>query len=309
MIKYILFLAVGFIFLYKGSDIFVDGSMALAIRLRIPAYIIGLTIVAMGTSIPETAVSLTAAIDDNASICIGNVVGSNILNILIILGVSAIIRPLAVSSKTIWAGITFMLLCSVILLAIGRDGQIIANEGAFLLFLFIFYLLSLVVMSWRENEPEPPDDVLDLGLTLLFIIAGLIAVIIGSRLTVYSASQIAHMMNISDRIIGLTVVALGTSLPEFFTSVNAAQKGNTSIAISNIIGSNIYNILFILGLTSLVTNVPYLQEFKVDALVNIATVVLLFMVCVFNKKLSRLGGCILLSGYILYFIFLLITRQ
>ena len=246
-----LLLALGFAMLIKGADWFVSGAAGIATRFGIPQIVIGLTIVAMGTSAPEAAVSISSSVGGSADITIGNIVGSNILNILILLGITATMVPIAVARGTIKVEIPFMIAITVVLLLLGLDGNITFVDALILLGLFAVYMIYLFRQAKRgksveEDLPEEhhrkPKGIL--GLIILTVI-GVVVIIFGSQITVNSATEIARFFGASERFIGLTVVALGTSLPELFTSVTAAKKGNADIAIGNIVGSNIFNILFI----------------------------------------------------------------
>ena len=348
----IFLLAVGFIFLAKGADFFVDGASGVAEKLKIPQIIIGLTIVAMGTSAPEAAVSISAAIEGNADITIGNIVGSNILNILIILGISSAISRLAVGKDTVFVDIPVMLGATVLLFLLGIDGEIGLVDGIVFLVVFIAYMAYLFIVA-RKNINKREAAVLGQGtarplpqteapiadgearaatspaapeaagkegegdgeakvgkkrpLILLIVMTavGLAMIIFGSNFTVDSATFLAREMGVSERFIGLTVVALGTSLPELFTSVTAAIKKNADIAIGNIVGSNIFNILFIVGLSSVITPVPYEAHFLVDAAIAFAAAMILWVPCILNKSIYRITGIVMLVAYCGYFAYLL----
>ena len=306
MIVQILLLAVGFVMLVKGADWFVDGASGIAEKFHIPQLIIGLTIVAMGTSAPEAAVSISAAIKGNADITIGNIVGSNILNILIILGLSSVITTLAVAKSTVKFEIPIMIAITGLLLVQGLDGTISLLDGIILVAAFIGYLTYLFVMAKRDpnmaDAPAPQNK--PLWQALLFTVIGLVLIVWGSNVAVDAASAIARLLGLSERFIGLTIVALGTSLPELFTSVAAARKGNADIAIGNIVGSNIFNILFVVGLSSLIIPVPFAAGFIIDSGVAIAAAVLLLLCCL-GKKLVRWHGVVMLLGYGAYFAWLL----
>ena len=306
MIVQILLLALGFVMLVKGADWFVDGASGIAEKFHIPQLIIGLTIVAMGTSAPEAAVSISAAIKGNADITIGNIVGSNILNILIILGLSSVITALAVAKSTVKFEIPIMIAITGLLLVQGLDGTISLIDGIILVAAFIGYLTYLFVMAKRDpnmaDAPAPQNK--PLWQALLFTVIGLVLIVWGSNVAVDAASAIARLLGLSERFIGLTIVALGTSLPELFTSVAAARKGNADIAIGNIVGSNIFNILFVVGLSSLIIPVPFAAGFIIDSGVAIAAAVLLLLCCL-GKKLVRWHGVVMLLGYGAYFAWLL----
>ena len=297
----IVLLALGFVMLVKGADWFVDGSSAVARRFGIPQLVIGLTIVAMGTSAPEAAVSLTAAVQGNAEITIGNIVGSNILNILIILGVSSMLTDLEVAKSTIRAEIPFMLAITAVLMLQGNDGVVGAGNGLVLLLLFAVYLAYLFRMAKKgREEVEEAVVVQPVGRCAGLTVVGLVLIVLGSSVTVDAASALARLFGMSERFIGLTIVALGTSLPELFTSVNAALKGNADIAIGNIVGSNIFNILFVVGLSGLITPVPFADLFIMDTLIAMAAAALLGGCCLRRGKLMSLHGVAMLFLYGLY---------
>lgn len=302
----LLLLVVGFALLVKGADWFVDGASGVADKFGVPQLVIGLTIVAMGTSLPEAAVSITAALKGSAEITIGNIVGSNILNVLIILGITSVIVPVAVARSTVRIEIPYMLFVSVLLLVLGYTGNIIGFfEGVILWAAFIAYLFYLFMMARKGNDV--PEDAKEKSLPKLIIfgIIGMALVVLGSDITVNAATEIAKFMGMSERFIGLTIVAFGTSLPELVTSVSAAIKGKADIAIGNIVGSNIFNILFVVGTTALITPVVFESKFIIDTIIAIGAGVLLWL-CVFkDNKLGRIGGAIMLIGYAAYFVYLL----
>ncbi len=308
MILQVFLLAAGFLFLVKGADWFVAGAAGIAKKMRISQLIIGLTIVAMGTSMPEAAVSITAALDKNAGIAVGNVVGSNILNILIILGITSIITNVAIQSSTLKYEIPFMIGITIILMLFGITGsKITFIEGCIFLILFIAFLVYLFVMSQKgdvQDETVIKDN--PVWKCLLLIIIGIILIIKGSDFAVSGATEIARYFGISERFIGLTIVALGTSLPELVTSVTAAKQGNAGIAIGNIVGSNIFNILFILGATAVICPVPFESKFIVDTGIAILSAVLLLIGTLKHKELRRPFGIVMLLCYAAYFIYLCI---
>ena len=304
----ILLVVVGFVLLIKGADFFVDGASSLAKKLGIPALIIGLTIVAMGTSAPEAAVSISAAFKGSTGIAIGNILGSNILNVLIILGVTSCISSLKVGKTTVKYEIPFVVLITVILAVMGLSTGVLTKiSGVILWALFIAYLAYLFYQS-KHMDSEDDDEIKDLPIfkIIVFIIGGMAAIILGSDLTVDGATAIAEAFGVSDRIIGLTIVALGTSLPELITSVTAAKKNQADIAIGNIVGSNIFNILFVLGTTSLIHDVTYASAFLLDSIIAIASAVLLYL-CVRKKEaLNRKDGIIMVAMYSVYLVYMLI---
>lgn len=305
----ILLLIVGFVMLIKGADWFVDGAASLAGKFGIPQLVIGLTIVAMGTSAPEAAVSISAALGGNADITIGNVVGSNILNVLIILGLASVIIPIKVQKSTKKYEIPFTILVTIVLAVLGMtDNQISRLEGGILWILFLIYLIYLFFMAKKGdvNAEETENKIDKVWKMILFILLGGVLIVWGSDVTVDAATKVAEYVGMSKRLIGLTIVALGTSLPELITSVTAAKKGNADIAIGNIVGSNIFNILFVVGTTALITPVAYAANFLVDSIVAAVTMLVLLL-CVLNKdsQLKRWGGIILLLGYVGYFVYLI----
>lgn len=299
-------LALGFLMLVKGADWFVDGAAGIADRFGVPQLIIGLTIVAMGTSAPEAAVSITAGLKNNAGITIGNIVGSNILNILIILGITSLIVAVAVANSTIRYEIPFMLFITVLLLGMGYTGQKISFwEGIVLWIVFLFYLGYLFVMTKKKQEDQSQEyQKLPIWKLLLAVLVGLVAVVWGSDITVDAATALAKGFGLSERFIGLTIVALGTSLPELVTSVSAAIKGKADIAIGNIVGSNIFNILFVVGTTALIIPVVFEPKFLIDTFIAFGAGLVLLLCVARRKKLVRMHGVIMLIGYIAYFIYL-----
>lgn len=308
MLIQFLLLILGFVMLVKGSDWFVEGAAGIADKFGIPQLVIGLTIVALGTSAPEAAVSITAAMKGNAGITIGNVVGSNIMNILVILGVTSVITAIAVAQSTVRYEIPYMLFITVLLVVFGYTGENITFiEGVLLWVAFIVYLVYLFWMA-KNNREEAEDDSKKkpIWLLLTLCVVGLVLVVKGSDVAVDAATKIAKAAGLSERFIGLTIVALGTSLPELFTSASAAIKGKADIAIGNIVGSNVFNILFVTGTTALITPVVFEKGFVIDGLISLAAGILLWL-CVFkNHKLKRSGGIVMLLGYAAYFMYLIV---
>lgn len=311
-------LVVGFVMLIKGADWFVDGASKIADKFGIPQLVIGLTIVAMGTSAPEAAVSITSALQGSAGITIGNVVGSNIMNVLVILGLTSVITAIPVQKSTVKYEMPFLIGMTALLSAMGLikadaaqpAGVITRLEGVILWVFMIVYLLYLLKMaksgegSVEETEGAGKDDKMWKLLLLVIIGAGLI--VFGSNVTVNAATELAKMFGMSERFIGLTIVAFGTSLPELVTSVTAATKGKADIAIGNIVGSNLFNILFVVGTTALITPVVYSASFLVDSIVSLVAVIFLWICVVRDKKLGRIGGIVMLLGYAGYFAYLML---
>lgn len=311
----ILLLVIGFALLIWGADFFVDGASRVAARLKIPQIVIGLTIVAFGTSAPEAAVSISAGLKGSADLAVSNVVGSNILNIGIILGISALITPLAVQKGTRKFEMPYVMIITIILMLLGMfDGKLGWVDGLILwagMILFLVYLLNVAKKGKAEAQDEEKDEKkkkAPLIWLIVKIIIGGVAIVFGSDFAVDGATAIATSVGWSERLIGLTIVSLGTSLPELVTSVIAAIKKNADIAIGNIVGSNIFNILFVLGTTALITPVAYTEAFIIDNIVAFVIAALL-LVLVLNKdcKLKRVGGGILLASYVIYFVYLMIN--
>lgn len=299
-------LAIGFFMLVKGADYFVDGAAGIATKFGIPQLVVGLTIVAMGTSAPEAAVSITGAMHDAADIAIGNVVGSNILNILIILGITGFITTVAVQKSTLMIEMPFMLAITVVLIVLGMTGnELTWIEGVIFWILFIAYLVYLYFLAKKGTEEEKTED-RPVWKLLIFIIVGGAVVVFGANISVDAATAIATAIGISEKFIGLTIVALGTSLPELVASVTAARKGNADIAIGNIVGSNIFNILFVLGTSALITPIPYQSTFLIDGIIAVAAGELLWVATIRKRELNRTWGIIMLLGYAAYFAYLLV---
>lgn len=331
----VVILAIGFVLLVKGADWFVDGAAGIAEKFRIPQLVIGLTIVAFGTSAPELATSVISAIDGDASIAVGNIVGSNIANILLILGISAIICPLIVHKDTLRMDFPVLLGASILLVVFGLDGTVQRWEGVILFSLSMIYTVALIFIALRhresnavaelENHEVAPmsetNEEKKLGkfaawyemmkekswfLTVVTIV-GLGLVVAGAQLAVNGATTIATEIGISSRIIGLTVVAIGTSLPELVTSVTAACKGETDIAVGDIVGSCIFNILRTIGIASMIIPLEYASEFLIDGAIAIAVAALLATLAYLpGHKVKRWGGIVMLVGFVGYYVYLFI---
>ncbi|WP_456275344.1 calcium/sodium antiporter [Bacillus sp. AK128] len=313
------FLLIGFALLIKGADYFVEGSSAIARSLNVSPLLIGLTIVAFGTSSPEATVSIVAAIEQNAGVAIGNVVGSNIFNITFVVGITALINPLVVENETIRKEIPFTLLASVALLILisdislqfVSDNLITRSDGLILLLFFAIFLYYIFEVARKSRAKETKDEAKPKGVwgkNILFTIGGLAAIIFGGDLVVNNATEIAFAFGMSETLVGLTIVAVGTSLPELITSITAALKKASDIALGNIVGSNIFNILFVLGAASTVSPLPVDSKIFFDVtLMIILTVILL----IFSRTGFRIGkreGSVLAIVYILYMIFIIIRN-
>lgn len=303
-----LLLVIGFVLLVKGSDLFVDGSVSVAKLLRIPAVIIGLTIVSMGTSAPEAAVSITAGIRGSNEIAISNLVGSNIFNMLCVAGVSAIITPFFVEKSVIKRDFPIAICVMAIAAVMAVTGGTVSRgEGIALFVIFVSYIAYLIrnAIKNRETVADTTKPMSPLKSTL-FILIGLAAIVGGGQLVVESAKSIAKVFGMSETLIGVTIVAIGTSLPELVTSIVAAYKGQSEIAIGNVVGSNIFNITFILGASSACTPILVVNEALIDSMVMIAVNVIGFIFCLIGKKLNRIEGCVMVLLYIIYTAYLII---
>lgn len=305
-------LAGGFVLLIKGADFFVKGASTIARKLGVPQIVIGLTVVAMGTSAPEAAVSISAAISGNADITIGNVVGSNIMNVFVILGLTALIAPITVDRGTIKVDMPFLLGSSILLMLMGFVREDVNRvEGLLLLAIFTVYMIYLFRRSLKEsNEKEDLRPTYGQGnmWMILWTIIGLVMIVGGSKLIVHSASEIALWFGVSQRMIALTIVAFGTSLPELVTSATAARRGNPDLAIGNIVGSNIFNILFVTGLTASITPIAFRNAFMIDSGIAAFSVLLLWLFSMKSGRLGRICGVVMLACYAAYFAFVLLLK-
>lgn len=304
IIKSIFFLLIGFVLLIKGADFFVDGSSSVAKRLKVPSIIIGLTIVAMGTSLPECAVSVTASLSNNNELAISNAVGSNIFNLLVVCGSCALFAPLTIKKSTLLKEFPLSILCAVLLLALGFFGnQLGTVDGVIFLLLFAGYIVWMVLsaLNARKNMQQLEVEnykILPVWKCVLFIIGGGVAIKFGGDFVVNGASFIAQSFGLSQNLIGLTIVAIGTSLPELVTSIVAARKKEVDMALGNVIGSNIFNILFVLGTAATISPMPFVTENLIDIIVLIAVSLLIYLFSWTGKKIKRAEGVIMLLIYI-----------
>lgn len=304
---YVLELLISFVLLERGSFHFVEAAEKIAQKFKIPQSIIGLTIVAMGTSIPEAAVSITAAFDGNDGITVGNIVGSNILNIWIILGISSVLITVYVAKASLRNEICIMIGVSMLMVIFGWNGQVDRLEGIVFLTIFVAYLIYLFCSTrGQEKENNGLNDAIRTWIVVCELMIGIIVVLGGSKLAVYAATLLAQGLGVLERMIGLTIVALGTSLPELFTSVVAARKGNADIAVGNIVGSNIFNILFIIGTTSIISKVPFSSSFRLDGIIMVIASISLLIMTRKKQCLNRLDGIIMLVFYLTYVIVFLV---
>ena len=295
-----LLLLIGFVLLIKGADFFVDGSSSIAGILKVPSVIIGLTIVAMGTSAPEAAVSINAGLAGNSDISLGNIIGSNIFNLLVVIGACAVIFPAKSNEDILKRDLWWNIGVSVLLFVLILDGSISRMEGIILLAVFIFYLGLMVRSAMKNRMDETPMDVMPLWKSLLFVAGGLAAVVFGGDMVVDNASLIAKAWGMSDTLVGLTIVAIGTSLPELVTSITASKKGDSGIALGNAVGSCLFNILFILGMASSITPINAVPELIIDTAILIVVTILILIVAKTDKKTNRAEGIICVAAYIIY---------
>ena len=322
----LLYLVVGFVFLIKGADMFVDGSSNIAKLLKVPSIIIGLTVVALGTSLPEASVSISSALAGQNALAISNVVGSNIFNTLVVLGASALIKPVKVQIDSVKKEIPFSILCTIALLCslILGVGTAVAAEGgeemttytlgriggAVLLAFFAFYMywqISSALKARKAGEIEEEEDdgkKISPVKSIIFIIIGVAAIILGGNLVVNGASTVAEKLGMSQTLIGMTIVAVGTSLPELVTSMVAAKKGESDLALGNAIGSNIFNIVFILGFSAVISPMTVNILAVIDTVAVIAVSALVLAFSATGKKISRTEGGIMVVAYIAYFVYM-----
>lgn len=301
-----LLLVIGFLLLIKGADLFVDGSSSLAKTLKIPTVIIGLTIVAMGTSAPEASVSINAAIAGNNDIALSNVVGSNIFNTLIVVGVCAAMSAFAVNKDILKRDLPINLGVSVLLTVMLFDGNLGRLEGIVLLAGMVTYIVMMIRSALKNRTEEENIEIMPLPKSLVFIVVGLAAVIFGGDLVVDNASLIASSLGLSQNFIGLTIVAVGTSLPELVTSIVATRKNESALALGNAVGSNIFNILFILGMSATISPLNVLGESIIDAFVMIGVAALMLIFARTNEKMGSKEGWVCIALYVAYTAYLFI---
>lgn len=306
-------LIVGMVLLIKGADFFVDGASKIAKAFHIPSLIIGLTLVSMGTSAPELSVSLNAALNNSNDISLGNVIGSNLCNSLLILGVSAAFTPLLITKEMKKYDIPIMAFIYVLLLVFGfviSPNSLSVIESVVFLIIFVAYIIFLIIRAKKENKAEEEiEEVISKGklaISAVLALVGLAAIIFGGDLVVDSASSIAIELGMSEALVGLTIVAVGTSLPELVTSVVAAVKKENDIALGNVIGSNIFNILLILGLTSAISPLVVSGTVLIDLIILLATGVILLLISQLFKNMKRYHGIIFVAMYVAYLVFIII---
>lgn len=301
-----LLLIIGFALLIKGADFFVEGSSSLAKILKVPSVIIGLTIVAMGTSAPEASVSINAALSGNNEIAISNVIGSNIFNGLVVVGICAFIAGFKTNLEILKRDMPVNIVITAFLILMLIDGKLNRLEGIILLLGMIVYLICMVISALKNREAGEPCKVLSLPVSILYIIGGLIAVIFGGNLVVDKACIIAANFGVSQNFIGLTIVAIGTSLPELVTSIVATRKGDSGLALGNAIGSNIFNILFILGMSAAISPLNVLNESIIDCIILLVSGIVLFIFAFTKKTMNRWEGAACVLLYAAYTVYLFI---
>ncbi len=311
----VILLIIGFIVLIKGADIFVDGASSIALNCKLSKMLIGLTIVAFGTSAPEFAVSVKSIISNNSDMVIGNVIGSNILNILLIIGICSIIKPIKVKSNTVRKELPIVMLFSTLLFFLIKDDLFISNinmisrNDGFVIILFftifVYYLISIM----RNKKDEDSDDMAKYGIfkSICFTLLGIVCIILGSNVVVDSASRIASMMGVSQKMIALTVVAFGTSLPELVTSIVSTRKGEQEILVGNIVGSNIFNIGIVLGLpVAMFGGIPAMGFNLIDLITMIVAAILLFIFAFKDHKVGKFEGIVMLMIFVIYYSYVII---
>ena len=313
----ILLLLAGFAFLVKGADLFVEGSSSIARKLKVPPIIIGLTIVAMGTSLPETAVSVTASMVQNNELAVSNVVGSNIFNLMLVIGVCSVLTPIMVQNVTLIRDIPLSFGCAMLLLVLGilgigdKTGMTLGHiDGIVFLIIFAVYIFTMVQSAMKARAAGQKVEIegveacetkeLSYAKSILFLIVGAGAIAFGGDLTVDTASRIAIELGMSQTLVGLTIVSIGTSLPELVTSIVAARKNEVDMAIGNAVGSNIFNILMVLGISATISPVALLRENIIDIIILMIFTVLVWLFAGTKRKISRKEGIIMALTYLVY---------
>ena len=303
-------LVAGFVFLIKGADFFVDGASSVAGKLKVPSMIIGLTIVAMGTSLPECAVSVTASMIGNNALAVSNAVGSNIFNLMVVCGMCALFTPLAVQMGTLKKEFPFSIICAGLLIGLGFTGMSLGHlDGVAMLVLFAVYLVRMIISATKARKAaadEEAPDTLPVWKCVLFIVGGAVAIKYGGDFVVDGASFIAAKVGMSQNLIGLTIVALGTSLPELVTSIVAAKKNEVDMAIGNVVGSNIFNILLVLGVSAAISPVAFVMENLIDIAILIVMSIVVWVFAYTNQQIRRREGVIMLLMYVAYLVYICI---
>ena len=320
ILKAVFVLIIGFVLLIKGADFFVEGASSVAKMLKVPSLIIGMTIVAMGTSLPETSVSIAASMNNQNTLAVSNVVGSNIFNLMVVLGVCAVITELKVSKDVLKRDYPFSVLCAILLLVAGVIGMTLGRRDGIIFLVifavFIFYLIKSALdarksgeISEKEREMnEEMEEMEDLPVwkCILYIVGGAIAIKYGGDWVVDSASVIATSFGISATLVGLTICSVGTSLPELVTSIVAARKNELDMAVGNVVGSNVFNILMVLGIAATVSPIAFLTENIIDIVVLLVFSLITWVLCVTQKKLKKKEGILMLVLYTIYLVYICI---
>ena len=308
----VLLLIIGFAFLVKGADAFVEGSSSIAKHFHVPSLIIGMTIVAMGTSLPETAVSVTASIAGSNALAVSNAVGSNIFNLMVVIGVCAVLTPVAVQKSSLKIDIPFSMVCALLLLVLGHDRMMLTRvNGLILIVLFAFFILYMIRSAQHSMNNEDSEfaaeaaemKVMSVPKSLIFIVIGIAGITLGSDWVVDGAKTIASAFGISENLIGLTIVAFGTSLPELMTSIVAARKNEVDMALGNAVGSNIFNILMVLGIASALSPIAFIQENIIDIIILVGFSFIVWLMAWTKHRLDKLEGLamiLLYAGYVVY---------
>ena len=308
----VVLLIIGFAFLVKGADAFVEGSSSIAKHFQVPSLIIGMTIVAMGTSLPETAVSVTASIAGSNALAVSNAVGSNIFNLMVVIGVCAVLTPVAVQKSSLKIDIPFSIVCALLLLVLGHDRMMLTRvNGLILIVLFAFFILYMIRSAQHSMNNEDSEfaaeaaemKVMSVPKSLIFIVIGIAGITLGSDWVVDGAKTIASAFGISENLIGLTIVAFGTSLPELMTSIVAARKNEVDMALGNAVGSNIFNILMGLGIASALSPIAFIQENIIDIIILVGFSFIVWLMAWTKHRLDKIEGLamiLLYAGYVVY---------
>lgn len=308
----VVLLIIGFAFLVKGADAFVEGSSSIAKHFQVPSLIIGMTIVAMGTSLPETAVSVTASIAGSNALAVSNAVGSNIFNLMVVIGVCAVLTPVAVQKSSLKIDIPFSIVCALLLLVLGHDRMMLTRvNGLILIVLFAFFILYMIRSAQHSMNNEDSEfaaeaadmKVMSVPKSLIFIVVGIAGITLGSDWVVDGAKTIASAFGISENLIGLTIVAFGTSLPELMTSIVAARKNEVDMALGNAVGSNIFNILMVLGIASALSPIAFIRDNIIDIIILVGFSFIVWLMAWTKHRLDKIEGLamiLLYAGYVVY---------
>ena len=308
----VVLLIIGFAFLVKGADAFVEGSSSIAKHFQVPSLIIGMTIVAMGTSLPETAVSVTASIAGSNALAVSNAVGSNIFNLMVVIGVCAVLTPVAVQKSSLKIDIPFSIVCALLLLVLGHDRMMLTRvNGLILIVLFAFFILYMIRSAQHSMNNEDSEfaaeaaemKVMSVPKSLIFIVIGIAGITLGSDWVVDGSKTIASAFGISENLIGLTIVAFGTSLPELMTSIVAARKNEVDMALGNAVGSNIFNILMVLGIASALSPISFIRENIIDIIILVGFSFIVWLMAWTKHRLDKIEGLamiLLYAGYVVY---------